>query len=231
MSLLVFLWRFSNVLAAFWVYCSPRVQVLPGCFFIGFFFRFVTPVDVREGWLASDGGCLVLLLFLALCMLDLVLLLPLLTDRLAFASAGVMSLVTLAVLFLVLADVGNLWLAIAVMASLDSNDTESTSGSDSESSSGANTDPWESWDAQSINNQSVTLRRELDVSRSQANRERAFVNLRETFLRQFHLEDARAPSIVNTEEARDLRRWCIEKSWCFCDKYGHLGSQKLLPSF
>ena len=36
---------------------------------------------------------------------------------------------------------------------------------------------------------------------------------------------------VNTEEARNLRRWCIEKSWCFCDKCGHLGFQKLLPSF
>ena len=55
----------------------------------------MTPVDVREGWLASDLGCLVLLLFLALCMLDSVLLLPSLTDRLAFASAGVTSVVTL----------------------------------------------------------------------------------------------------------------------------------------
>ena len=117
------------------------------------------------------------------------------------------------------------------MASLDTSDTESTSGSDAESSSGGNTDPWESRDAQSINDHSVTLRRELDVSRSQANRERAFINRRKTLLGQYDLEDARAPSIVNTNEARDLRRWCVENSWCFCEKCGHLGFQKLLPSF
>ena len=68
------------------------------------------------------------------------------------------------------------WLAIAVMASLDSSDTESTSGSDAESSSGGNTDPWESRDAQLINAHSVILQRELDVSKSQANRELAFIN-------------------------------------------------------
>ena len=66
----------------------------PQVVFYRLFFRFVTPVGVRERWLASDGGCLVLLPFLPLCMLDSVLLLPLLTDHLAFASAGVTSLDT-----------------------------------------------------------------------------------------------------------------------------------------
>lgn len=37
--------------------------------------------------------------------------------------------------------------------------------------------------------------------------------------------------MINTEEARDLRNWCVEKSWSFCPKCGHLSFQKLLPSF
>ena len=117
------------------------------------------------------------------------------------------------------------------MASMDGSESTCSSGSDSECSLQASADPWEACQAQSVNEYRVSLRRELDVSTSQANCECSFVNRPKAFLREYDMEDADSPSIINTEEARDLRNWCSQKSWSFCLKCGHLSLQKLLPSF
>ena len=82
-----------------------------------------------------------------------------------------------------------------------------------------------------INNHNITLRREQRNSRSQLNRERAFVARRDSFLRQYDLDDADGPSVINTLEETDLRNWCLTKSWSFCEKCGRLSSRKFLPSF
>ena len=47
-----------------------------------------------------------------------------------------------------------------------------------------------------INNYNITLRREQQNSRSELNRERAFIARRENFLRQYDLDDAHGTLIL-----------------------------------
>ena len=117
------------------------------------------------------------------------------------------------------------------MATWNTGEGLSSSDSEDESSVTSSADAWAQRQAQTVNAYSVSLRRELDVSNSQANRQRAFVNRREAFLREYDWQSADGPSLINTPEASDLRTWCIEKSWLFCPKCGHLAFEKLLPSF
>lgn len=117
------------------------------------------------------------------------------------------------------------------MATWNTGEGLSSSDSEDESSVTSSADAWAQRQAQTVNAYSVSLRRELDVSNSQANRQRAFVNRREAFLREYDWQSADGPSLINTPEASDLRTWCIEKSWSFCPKCGHLAFEKLLPSF
>ena len=117
------------------------------------------------------------------------------------------------------------------MTTWNAGDADSCSDSDAESSVHSSADPWGQRQAQSVNNYRVSLRRELDVSTSQANRQLAFLNRRQAFLREYDWQDADGPSVINTEEARDLRNWCVDRSWAFCPRCCHLCFQKLLPSF
>ena len=130
-----------------------------------------------------------------------------------------------------LADAGNVSLARVVMATCNAADSDASSSSDGESSVCSSADAWEQRHAWSVNEYAVSLRRELDVSRSQANRQCAFENRRQAFLREYDWAGADAASLINTQEARDLRRWCVEKSWAFCKKCSHLALRKMLPSF
>ena len=125
----------------------------------------------------------------------------------------------------------NVYLVRIVMSTWNAAEGESSSDSDGESSLTSSADAWGQRQAQSVNNYHVSLRRELDVSASQANHQRAFVNRRKAFLNEYEWQHADGASVITTDEACDLRNWCIEKSWCFCPKCGHLGFQKLLPSF
>ena len=130
-----------------------------------------------------------------------------------------------------LAHGGNLSLATVVMASMYDSDTEDSSESDAASCLQTSADAWLARQAQSVNHHSVSLRRELDVSSSQANRQTAFLNRQQAFLTEYDIQYAQSPSIINTEEVRDLRNWCMQNSWSFCKECGHLSFQKLLPSF
>ena len=122
-------------------------------------------------------------------------------------------------------------MAIVVMETSCTSDTNSISGNDSDSSEEQSVDSWHLRHAVPINNHNITLRREQRNSRSQLNRERAFVARRDSFLRQYDLDDADGPSVINTLEETDLRNWCLTKSWSFCEKCGRLSSRKFLPSF
>ena len=82
-----------------------------------------------------------------------------------------------------------------------------------------------------VNQYPVSLRREQEVRTSQDGRLAGFERRRDDFLGQYEFSEIEAPSIVNTDEARDLRRWCREGSWSFCGKCGKLSARKLLPSF
>ena len=82
-------------------------------------------------------------------------------------------------------------LGIVLMeTSSTSSDTNSTSSNDSDSNEEENGDPWNVRHAVLINNYNITLRREQQNSRSELNRERAFIARRENFLRQYDLNDA-----------------------------------------
>lgn len=79
------------------------------------------------------------------------------------------------------------------MATWNADDTDSPSDSDSESSVRSSADPWGQRQPQLVNNYRVSLRRELDVSTSEANRQRAFLNRRQAFLSDYDWQDADGP--------------------------------------
>ena len=120
---------------------------------------------------------------------------------------------------------------MASSSSSDSSSSDTDCSSDSDSLDNVPRDPWRRRHACTVNHYPVSLRREQDVSRSNAGRQRSLQNRRQQFLREYDFEDADDQSIINTQEAHDLRVWCTEKSWAFCGKCGKLSSQKLLPSF
>ena len=116
-----------------------------------------------------------------------------------------------------------------LMYSSDSEPTSADSGSDCLEDS-----PVDSWDARpsiAINDYPVSLRREQELSRSQAGRLAALQRRREELLEQYDFPDLEQDSIVNMPEAQQLRVWCEEASWSFCLKCGKLSPAKLLPSF
>ena len=75
------------------------------------------------------------------------------------------------------------------MESSPVSDSDSTCSSDIESED-ASIYAWEARGAQAVNSYRVTFRRELDISQSQAYRQRAFVTRREAFLHEYDLDDA-----------------------------------------
>lgn len=116
-----------------------------------------------------------------------------------------------------------------LMYSSDSEPTSAESGSDCLEDS-----PVDSWDARpsiAINDYPVSLRREQDLSRSQAGHLATLQRRREEFLEQYDFPDLEQDSIVNMPEAQQLRVWCEEASWSFCPKCGKVSPAKLLPSF
>ena len=106
----------------------------------------------------------------------------------------------------------NVSLARVVMATWNAGDADFPSDSDGESSVHSSADPWGQGQAQSVKNYRVSLPRELDVSTSEANCQHAFLNRSQAFLSEYEWQDADAPSVINTKEARDLRNWYVEKS-------------------
>ena len=118
----------------------------------------------------------------------------------------------MAALLLALPDTAYVYLATVVMSTWNAAEGDSSSDSDGKSCLTSSANAWGQWQAQSVNNYTVSLRQELDVSASQANRQCAFVNRHEAFLNEYDWQHADGPSLINTEEARNLRNWCIEKS-------------------
>ena len=89
------------------------------------------------------------------------------------------------------------------MYSSDSESTSADSGSDCLEDS-----PADSWDARpsiAINDYPVSLRREQELSRSQAGRLAALQRRQEEFLEQYDFPDLEQDSIVDTPEAQQLR--------------------------
>ena len=114
-----------------------------------------------------------------------------------------------------------IWLDSLPMASSSSSDSSSSDtdcSSDSDSLDNVPRDPWRRIHACTVNHYPVSLRREQDVSRSNASRQRSLQNRRQQFLHEYDFEDADDQSIIDTQEAHDLRVWCTEKSWAFCKK-------------
>ena len=122
-------------------------------------------------------------------------------------------------------------LPIVIMETSCSSDTTSTSDGESDSNEEQTVNPWNLRLAVPINDYNVTLQKEQQNRTSQMNRECAFIARRDNFLRQYDLDDADGPSVINTQEATDLRNWCQTKSWSFCEKCGKLSSRKFLQSF
>ena len=90
---------------------------------------------------------------------------------------------------------------------------------------------WNQKSSCTINVYPVTLRRKQELQRSQAGRHQALENHHDRFLQEYDLDKANEPSLIDTSEARDLRSWCENQSWSFCEKCGKLSIRKLLPSF
>ena len=107
-------------------------------------------------------------------------------------------------LYLGLAHTANVSLPRISMATCNAQDSDSSSESGSESSVASLADSWEQQAAQSVNSYTVSLRRELDVLTSEANRQHSFVNRRQAFVSDYDWQNADAPSVINTEEALDL---------------------------
>ena len=115
---------------------------------------------------------------------------------------------------------------------MSSSDTElSSDDTGSECMEDSPVDSWDGRQSMAINSHPVSLRREQEVSRSNAGRAAALERRREQFLEEYEFPDVQHESIISTPEAEHLRLWCEEGSWSFCPKCGKLCPAKLLPSF
>ena len=90
---------------------------------------------------------------------------------------------------------------------------------------------WRGRDSDAILHYNVTLRRERELKRHKESRRNLLESKRDAFIEEFGLEDADGPSVLNTPEAQDLKFWCSQQSWTFCDKCNKLARRKLLPNF
>lgn len=171
---------------------SPRV------FLARLFLTFCDTVEVTEGWLASNGCSRSLPLSPETLHAQLTLVATVTNGPVSLCCCHVSCHVTSrhvrsAALFLALPHSANVSLARVVMATWNADDTDSPSDSDSESSVCSSADPWGQRQPQLVNNYRVSLRRELDVSTSEANRQRAFLNRRQAFLSDYDWQDADGP--------------------------------------
>ena len=90
---------------------------------------------------------------------------------------------------------------------------------------------WRGRDNDAILQYNVTLRRERELERRKESRRNLLQSRRDAFFEEFNLEDADGSSVLKTPEAQDLKFWCSEQSWSYCDKCHKLARRKLLPNF
>ena len=201
-------------------FCIPWVLACPGFFFrIGFFFPFW--LDLITCNRVSFGGnvcCPVLAhfffnwTFLHACLKSChryhqcTALLHDVASR--NGQLGVMSRYVMSchVLLRCLAHPGFLRPDRAMMYSSDSDLTSDDSASDCLEDSPV--DAWHARASMAINEYPVSLRREQDLSRSQAGRLAAVERCKEEFFDQYEFGDVQEDSIINTPEAEALRLWC-----------------------
>ena len=132
-----------------------------------------------EGWLASNGCSRSLLLSPETLHVELTLVATITNGRLSLClscchvSCRVTSChVSSAALLPALPHAANVYLDRVVMSTWNAAEGDSSSDSDGQSSVTSSADAWGQRQAQSVNNYRVSLCRELDVSASQANRQR-----------------------------------------------------------